>query len=325
MIDDLLRSLMSNLTAQGGSAPLAYALFSGKPPTPKQDALAQSYLPADQGALSAAPWGDPSVPAMSPYPLEGTLRTGGAFGQAGLPADGAQGYTADVLQHLKDVISGKVAYEGALGPGYQGDNRALDIATGFGPGAIRLFHGAARPFEPAPGAPLGRFDPNRIGSGEGLHRGGARRLWQRKPKGRRMVSAHLRRISTGYRGCGKGQAGRAISAGSGIDSTSGLRHRFTGEESNYAEYLDKIGLDPKRPSEWVRAAEREADFEPGVKGGALYEMEHPTADPEHFLRWRAAGQPAIGLCQAAPATLAASRTRRPGWRVSIGRSRQVDR
>jgi hypothetical protein len=89
-----------------------------------------------QQLLGGGQYGDPSVPAMSPEPLEGTLRSGGALGQAGLPVDGAQGYTADVLQHLKDVISGKVAYEGVLGPGYQGDNRALDIAGGL-VGAIK--------------------------------------------------------------------------------------------------------------------------------------------------------------------------------------------
>lgn len=72
-----------------------------------------------QQVLGGGQYGDPGVPAMSPEPLgEG------------------QGYTADVLQHLRDVISGKVAYEGVLGPGYQGDNRALDIAGGL-VGAIR--------------------------------------------------------------------------------------------------------------------------------------------------------------------------------------------
>jgi hypothetical protein len=89
-----------------------------------------------QQLLGGGQYGDPGVPAMSVEPLEGTLRTGGALGQGGLPADGAQGYTGDVLQHLKDVISGKVAYEGVLGPGYQGDNRALDIAGGL-VGAIK--------------------------------------------------------------------------------------------------------------------------------------------------------------------------------------------
>ena len=126
-----------------------------------------------QQSLGGGQYGDPSVPAMSPEPLEGTLRSGGALGQAGLPADGAQGYTADVLQHLKDVISGKVAAGGALAQNNYDPRQsfaqnalnpaaieqATDIGMGVGPGAIRAWH--ASPYD------FNKFDLSKIGSGQG--------------------------------------------------------------------------------------------------------------------------------------------------------------
>lgn len=115
-----------------------------------------------QQLLGGGQYGDPSTPAMPTSPLEGNLYTGGALGQAGLPADGAKGYTADVLQHLKDVIGGKVAAGGALAQNNYdprasfaqnalnpaGIEQATDVAFGIGPGAIRA---------PKPAPAIGRF------------------------------------------------------------------------------------------------------------------------------------------------------------------------
>jgi hypothetical protein len=92
--------------------------------------------------MGGGEFGDPSIPAMPPQPLEG-----------------AQGYTADVLQHLQDVVSGKVAAGGALGQNNYDSQRsfaqnalnpagigqATDIAFGIGPGAIRAPRTAVAP------------------------------------------------------------------------------------------------------------------------------------------------------------------------------------
>jgi len=156
--------------------------------------------PEGAGAVSGVPefmsalrnlmggYGDPGIPAMPTGTLEGQLRTGGALGQAGLPADGAQGYTAAVVQHLKDMVSGRVAAEGALGQNNydpqqsfaqnalnpQALEQATDVAMGVSGGGLGtrvpdLWHGAAVPWPAEPGAPLGRFQPKKLMSGEGYH------------------------------------------------------------------------------------------------------------------------------------------------------------
>ena len=86
--------------------------------------------------------GDPEaggLAAASTATFPTRLRTGGALGEAGQPAGWS--YPDYALQHLQDVISGKVAYEGALGPGYKEDpdnplGRVMDIALGFSGGGL---------------------------------------------------------------------------------------------------------------------------------------------------------------------------------------------
>jgi hypothetical protein len=109
-----------------------------------------------QQLLGGGQYGDPSVPAMSTAPLEG-----------------AQGYTADVLQHLQDVIVGKVAAGGALAQSNYdprasfaqnalnpaGIEQATDMAFGIGPGAIRAWHASPYDFE--------KFDISKVGTGQG--------------------------------------------------------------------------------------------------------------------------------------------------------------
>lgn len=55
--------------------------------------------------------------------------------------------------------------ENALDPG--GMAQATSVALGFGPGVIRAWHGTPHTFPAEPGAPLGRFQDEAIGSGEG--------------------------------------------------------------------------------------------------------------------------------------------------------------
>lgn len=53
----------------------------------------------------------------------------------------------------------------ALDP--EGLSQAMSIGLGLGPGAIRAFHGTPHVFQAEPGAPLGAFKDEAIGSGEG--------------------------------------------------------------------------------------------------------------------------------------------------------------
>ena len=148
-----------------------------------------------------------SEPLRATVPMEPGLQaaggladfaTGGYVGHLAPPVASAAHPAAGVAQNVSRETS-------AAMPALMADEA----------GAIRLFHGAARPFPPEPGAPLGRFDPAKIGSGEGHH----------------------------------------------------------------AEGLGAYASESRRTAEWYKKQYGEES------GGALYEMEHPTADPDHFLRW----------------------------------------
>jgi hypothetical protein len=107
--------------------------------------------------------------ALAPIPTR--LRTGGALGEAGQPAGWS--YPDYALQHLDDVLSGKVAKQGVLGQNNYDPNQsfaqnalnpaaieqATEIAGGIGTGAIRAYHGSPHSFD--------RFDLSKIGTGEG--------------------------------------------------------------------------------------------------------------------------------------------------------------
>lgn len=80
-----------------------------------------------------------------------------------------------VVQYLRDVLSGKIAYEGAMNmPGSTFDptktlgennrmpgslDRAMGIAMAFGPGSIKAYHGSPHDFT--------KFSQEKIGTGEG--------------------------------------------------------------------------------------------------------------------------------------------------------------
>jgi len=151
-----------------------------------------------------------------------------------------------------------------------------------GVGLPNLWHGAARPLEG------NRFDPNRIGSGEGYHGEGAGGYasesrpvaeWYQRAYGEyppELVAEAKARLAEQY------------PAGAHVSSSGGWSHYFkTGDEADLAAFLKKSqGLDPLRnPSDWVAGAYRNIeDFNPG-KPGALYEMRYQGADTDHFLRW----------------------------------------
>jgi hypothetical protein len=148
-----------------------------------------------------------------------------------------------------------------------------------------LFRGAARPFRPEPGAPHGRFDPGKIGTGEGFH-----------GEGHGAYVSESERVAGWYRDAygeyppevidsAKKALAEQYPAGSRSSSTEGWSHHFTGTPEDYGAFLKKTGLDPADPGDWVKAALQRSDFETGQPGGAMYEARLPGADTDEFLRW----------------------------------------
>jgi len=144
-----------------------------------------------------------------------------------------------------------------------------DLAMGFGVGGLRgvrnplptLYQGAARPFAPEPGAPLGRVRLDKAGSGEGYHGEGYGGYVSEVPE----IGKYYQQLYGEY-----------------APDTIEAAKRYLAQ--NHPRQFGLIEKNSITDPNWVvkRANAMGADFGPG---GALYEMRYPNAGEEQFLRW----------------------------------------
>lgn len=160
-------------------------------------------------------------------------------------------------------------------------------------GAIRAFHGSPHDFLPEPGYPLGRFDPNKVGTGEGAQAYGHGMPYL----------AEAEDVARGYRDTLAGKAPLKEYGGQPLESNRdwyNLIDRVEPQDWRLARIIDAAGkqggiraaLDTFEPHTrnasdgplWAAAIDK---FKEGVgpaAKGRMYEVDI-HADPEQFLNW----------------------------------------
>ncbi|HUU25578.1 MAG TPA: hypothetical protein VMW68_08470, partial [Methyloceanibacter sp.] len=188
------------------------------------------------------------------------------------------------------------------------------LAGGLGalpmiPGMVRMFHGSPHKFAPEPGAPAGRFDFGKIGTGEGAQAFGHGLYFAENPK----VAGQYRKDLAGT-GVSLTLDGKRVTNVDVIDVLDGKvvdpRSALFGADVNTARALDRIqhegGVDQalaylaRSKEEWVKsgdsprsvaATDRMTDVVESLRArvgversGALYDV-HLDVAPEDLLDW----------------------------------------
>lgn len=154
-------------------------------------------------------------------------------------------------------------------------------SLGAGARVPDLWHGAARPWPAEPGAPLGRFQPMKLMSGEGYHGEG----YGGYVSEARPVAEWYREAYAKHPPEVEDEARRVFMEKYPIGSkVPGSLHDKFNAPSDYKEFINDNGYYLSDNGKWTQLAEDFANFNP-PKPGALYNLKYPNADIEQFLRW----------------------------------------